>query len=131
MEEKPIWKFEIRSRFGNPLKRTLAIDDSSESHEAADFIDKLGVSYSIEHAKDVEETKDIVFPNILIGKNGTYLRGLSAIKFFRWELQPTVKESMEDPEGAESVIRIFEGVDKELEEEGFFEKIEEEGVIAP
>lgn len=124
MEEGHIWEYEVRSRFGDPLKRTLAIDDSPESQDAVAFIDKLGVSYSIEHAKDVEETKDLVFPNILIGKNGTYLQGLNTIKFFRWDLQPTVKESMEDPEGAERVIQIFERVDRELGEEGFFEKME-------
>lgn len=121
MEEGQIWKYEVRCGFGDPLKRTLAIDDSPESREAVAFIEKLGVSYSKEHAKNVEKTKDIIFPNILIGKNGTYLRGLKTIKFFRWDLQPTVKESEEDPEGAERVIRIFEKVDKELEKEGFFE----------
>jgi hypothetical protein len=131
MEEGPIWEYKVKSGFGDPLKRTLAVDDSPECQEAVEFIDKLGVSYSIEHAKDVEETKDIVFPNILIGKNGTYLRGLRTIKVFRWDLQPTVKESEEDPEGAEKVIRIFEEVDKELEGEGFFEKIEEKGFVAP
>lgn len=121
MEEGQIWEYEVRSGFGDPLKRTLSIDDSPESREAVAFIEKLGVSYSKEHAKNVEKTKDIIFPNILIGKNGTYLRGLKTIKIFRWDLQPTVKESEEDPEGAERVIRIFEKVDKELEKEGFFE----------
>ena len=126
MAEEPNWEFRaVKEKFGDPLQRTLAIDDSQKSQEAVAFINKLGINYSIERIKDAKKEKDIVFPNILVAKNGTYLRGLSAIKFFRWELQPTIKETIENPKGAERVMRIFYRVDKELEEEGFFEEAEE------
>lgn len=125
MKEGEIWKYEVRKKLGDPSKRTLAIDDSNESAAAVSFVEKLGVSFILEHAQGIEKSRDIVLPNMLIGKNGTYLRGLDTIKFFRWELQPTIKESEEDPEGTERVLRMFEDVDETLKEEGFLEKAKE------
>lgn len=125
MKGGEIWKYEVRKKFGDPSKRTLAIDDSNESAAAVSFVEKLGVSFILEHAQGIEKSRDIVLPNMLIGKNGTYLRGLDTIKFFRWELQPTIKESEEDPEGTERVLRMFEDVDETLKEEGFLEKAKE------
>jgi hypothetical protein len=126
MKEGKIWQYEVRKKFGDPSKRTLAIDDSNESAAAVSFVEELGVSFIIEHApQGIEKSRDIVLPNMLIGKNGTYLRGLDTIKFFRWELQPTIKESEDDPEGTGRVLRMFEDVDKTLKEEGFLEKTKE------
>jgi hypothetical protein len=119
---------EVKKGFGNPETRTLAIDNSEESQEAVKFVEKLGISYTIEHAKDVA-MRDESFPNLLVGKNGTCLRGLEAIKFFRWDLQPTVKESNSDPEGAKKVIQKLREINEELKSEGFFERIKKEGLL--
>jgi hypothetical protein len=82
MKEGKILKYEVRKKFGDPSKRTLAIDESNESAAAVSFIEALGVSFLIEHRQGIGKSRDIVLPNMLIGKNGTYLRGLDTIKFW-------------------------------------------------
>lgn len=129
MEEQPSRRFEIKKKFGNPLKRILVIDDSQESNEAMAFIDRLGISYTLERSKETGKNMEEVFPRILVVKNGADLEGLKAIKFFRWELEPSINESTEDPEGAERVTQAFEEIDRELEKEGFFEEREKEGFV--
>jgi hypothetical protein len=104
-------------KFGDPRKRVVFLGDDKESQEAKEFLDRLGVAYTIWPAGI-----NTITPSVLIASNGNRFEGLREIKYYMWALQPFPEEIEKDPKGAKKVLENFEKIWKELKEKEFRQK---------
>ena len=71
-----------KQKIGIPWYRTLWIDDSPESKEAIEFMEKTNLAYMIEYMGGFD-TSTLKLPTLFL-PNGLIIRGLEAIKHHDW-----------------------------------------------
>ena len=103
-----------KKKFGRPESRVLAIDDSAESKQTIEFLDRLGVAYTVQNWSQIKGSK---LPNVAISGNGKRFEGLENIKYYMWALKPTIRECMEKPERADQIFEKFEKIWRDVKKE--------------